>query len=74
MPAAPDPLLGGLRRGWRRLESGFLKSKRRTAFMEINDRAPEFTLPDENGKPVSLAQYRGKNVVLYFFPKADTPG
>ena len=42
--------------------------------MEINDRAPEFTLPDENGKPVSLAQYRGKNVVLYFFPKADTPG
>ena len=42
--------------------------------MEVNDRAPEFTLPDENGKPVSLSDYRGKNVVLYFFPKADTPG
>jgi peroxiredoxin Q/BCP len=42
--------------------------------MEINDRAPEFTLPDENGKPVSLGDYRGKTLVLYFFPKADTPG
>jgi peroxiredoxin Q/BCP len=42
--------------------------------MESNDRAPEFTLPDENGNPVSLGDYRGKNVVLYFFPKADTPG
>ncbi len=42
--------------------------------MEINDRAPDFTLPDENGKPVSLQDYRGKHVVLYFFPKADTPG
>jgi len=36
--------------------------------------APEFTLPDQNGEPVSLAGLRGKRVVLYFFPKADTPG
>jgi peroxiredoxin Q/BCP len=42
--------------------------------MEINDQAPDFTLPDENGRPVSLKQFRGKNVVVYFFPKADTPG
>jgi peroxiredoxin Q/BCP len=42
--------------------------------MQINDRAPDFTLPDETGKHVSLKDYRGKNVVLYFFPKADTPG
>ena len=42
--------------------------------MNVNDRAPDFTLPDENGNPVSLKSYRGKNLVLYFFPKADTPG
>jgi peroxiredoxin Q/BCP len=42
--------------------------------MEVNDRAPDFTLPDENGRTVSLKDYRGRNVVLYFFPKADTPG
>jgi peroxiredoxin Q/BCP len=42
--------------------------------MEINDRAPEFTLPDESGEKVSLQDYRGKVVALFFFPKADTPG
>lgn len=42
--------------------------------MQVNDKAPEFTLPDENGNPVSLQQFRGKPVVLFFFPKADTPG
>jgi peroxiredoxin Q/BCP len=42
--------------------------------MQIHDRAPDFSLPDETGKKVSLKDYRGKSVVLYFFPKADTPG
>ncbi len=42
--------------------------------MEVNDRAPDFTLPDENGNHVSLRDFRGKNVVLFFFPKANTPG
>jgi len=42
--------------------------------MEINDNAPEFSLPDENGNPVSLQQFRGKNVVLFFYPKANTLG
>jgi thioredoxin-dependent peroxiredoxin len=41
---------------------------------EANSKAPDFTLPDESGKKVSLKDYRGKDVVLYFFPKADTPG
>jgi peroxiredoxin Q/BCP len=36
--------------------------------------APAFTLPDQNGKRVSLADYRGKWVVLYFYPKDGTPG
>ncbi len=42
--------------------------------MELNDKAPEFTLPDENGRNVSLKDFRGRNVVLFFFPKANTPG
>ena len=42
--------------------------------IEINDKAPEFTSPDENGKEISLKNLRGKVVVLYFYPRADTPG
>ena len=36
--------------------------------------APDFTLPDENGELRSLSEFRGKPVVLYFYPKDDTPG
>jgi peroxiredoxin Q/BCP len=42
--------------------------------LETGDTAPDFTLPDENGDPVSLAGLKGQTVVLYFYPKADTPG
>ncbi len=42
--------------------------------LETGDQAPDFTLPDQHGKPVSLANLRGRTVVLYFYPKADTPG
>lgn len=38
------------------------------------DAAPEFVLPDQSGKRVSLASLKGKQVVLYFYPKDDTPG
>jgi peroxiredoxin Q/BCP len=39
------------------------------------DRAPDFTLDDQDGQPVSLGDFRGrKNVVVYFYPKDDTPG
>ena len=38
------------------------------------DQAPDFTLPDQSGEPVTLSDFKGKNVVLYFYPKADTPG
>ena len=40
----------------------------------IGDIAPNFTLNDKNGKPVSLSDFAGKNVVLYFYPKDNTPG
>lgn len=36
--------------------------------------APDFTLPDQNGEPVTLSDLRGRTVVLYFYPKANTPG
>jgi thioredoxin-dependent peroxiredoxin len=42
--------------------------------LEPGDIAPDFTLPDQDGQPVSLAALRGKPVALYFYPKADTPG
>jgi peroxiredoxin Q/BCP len=41
---------------------------------EPNQAAPDFRLPDQHGDPVSLSALRGKTVVLYFYPKADTPG
>jgi thioredoxin-dependent peroxiredoxin len=42
--------------------------------LKIGDQAPDFTLPDETGSPVSLADYRGKRVVLFFYPRDNTPG
>lgn len=42
--------------------------------IEANILAPDFTLPDENGTPRTLSSYRGKPVVLYFYPKDDTTG
>ena len=42
--------------------------------LQIGDAAPNFTLPDQNGDSMSLASLRGKKVVLYFYPKDDTPG
>jgi peroxiredoxin Q/BCP len=41
---------------------------------EVNSLAPDFTLPDQDGMEHSLAQYRGQWVLLYFYPKDDTPG
>ena len=42
--------------------------------LEISQKAPEFTLPDQDGKAVSLSDFLGKKVVLYFYPKDKTPG
>ena len=42
--------------------------------IETGQKAPDFRLPDQDGKPVSLSDYAGQTVVLYFYPKADTPG
>ena len=42
--------------------------------IEPGQPAPDFTLPDQDGEPVALSQLRGRTVVVYFYPKADTPG
>lgn len=42
--------------------------------IKIGNAAPAFALPDENGKTVKLSDFRGKQVVVYFYPKDDTPG
>jgi thioredoxin-dependent peroxiredoxin len=42
--------------------------------LESGTPAPDFTLPDQDGNEVTLSSFRGKSVVLYFYPKADTPG
>ncbi len=42
--------------------------------IETGQQAPDFTLPDQDGDPVALTDFRGRPVVLYFYPKADTPG
>jgi thioredoxin-dependent peroxiredoxin len=38
------------------------------------DKAPDFTLLDQNSEPISLSGHRGRKVLVYFYPKADTPG
>jgi cytochrome oxidase Cu insertion factor (SCO1/SenC/PrrC family) len=44
------------------------------AYLKKGDRAPDFTLTDQFGKTVKLRAFKGRNVLLYFFPKAGTSG
>jgi peroxiredoxin Q/BCP len=42
--------------------------------LKVGDKAPDFAVTDDSGAKVSLRNYRDKNVILYFYPKANTPG
>jgi thioredoxin-dependent peroxiredoxin len=42
--------------------------------IEEGKKAPDFTLPDQDGKTVSLSSFKDKDVIVYFYPKDDTPG
>jgi peroxiredoxin Q/BCP len=44
------------------------------AKLAVGDKAPDFTLPDSTGKDVSLSDYVGQHVIVYFYPRAGTPG
>jgi len=75
----------GHKRGWTRedlYECGFLKrleagrhtTEEEHPMLQVGDKAPDFTLPSDSGASVSLKDLLDKTLVLYFFPKADTPG
>jgi peroxiredoxin Q/BCP len=49
-------------------------SENNRTILEVGDVAPDFTLTDDRGRQVSLSDYRGRRVIVYFYPKADTPG
>lgn len=42
--------------------------------IDVGDEAPDFELPDQDGRPTKLSDFRGQRVVVYFYPRADTPG
>jgi|SRR5208283_3196858 len=44
------------------------------ATLKVGSKAPAWTLPDQDGKPMKLSSFQGKPVVLYFYPRDDTPG
>ena len=45
-----------------------------TARLEVGDKAPAFSLPDADGKTVKLSDFKGRKVIVYFYPAASTPG
>ena len=47
---------------------------RRKAMLEIGHEAPDFTVKNHEGREVNLKDFRGKRTLLWFYPKADTPG
>jgi peroxiredoxin len=51
-----------------------LRGKEKTPMLKVGDTAPAFTVQTHVGKEISLASLKGKKVVLWFYPKADTPG
>ncbi|GJM22131.1 MAG: peroxiredoxin [Planctomycetota bacterium] len=48
--------------------------KKKPKLLKVGTPAPPFSLPDHNGNTVSLADFKGQRVLIYFYPKADTPG
>jgi thioredoxin-dependent peroxiredoxin len=54
--------------------AGTANAKTTVPALRIDDKAPEFLLNADDGKEVSLNDFRGKRVLLFFFPKANTPG
>lgn len=48
--------------------------RRAPDMLKVDDVAPDFEVKDHNGRTVRLADFKGKRVVLWFYPKADTPG
>jgi peroxiredoxin Q/BCP len=56
------------------MDHGQLTSLEVLLMLKIGDQSPDFSLPADSGKKITLDAFQGKILVLYFFPKADTPG
>jgi peroxiredoxin Q/BCP len=54
--------------------ASILQLARRPRMLNVGDPAPDFSVQDHRGRTVKLSELRGKRVVLWFYPKADTPG
>jgi cytochrome oxidase Cu insertion factor (SCO1/SenC/PrrC family) len=57
-----------------RVRIGSPKEETDMAELKKGDRAPAFELEDQNGRRVKLADFKGRKLLVYFYPKADTPG
>jgi thioredoxin-dependent peroxiredoxin len=53
---------------------GFFRRSIIRRMLNAGDKAPDFSVPDHTGTTRRLSDYRGRNVVLWFYPRADTPG
>jgi len=51
-----------------------MNQRKEDAMLKVGEKAPDFALPSDSGKTVRLRDFKGSKLVLFFFPKADTPG
>ena len=56
------------------ISTTLLLGNRTLETIKVGDKAPDFVLKDQDGKVHKLSDYRGQRVIVYYFPKADTPG
>ena len=52
----------------------FLNANNQSVELKVGDKAPEFALYDQDNKLHKLSDYKGQRLIIYYFPKADTPG
>jgi peroxiredoxin Q/BCP len=55
-------------------EFGNNKNEETMGYLKVGDKAPDFTAKNQEGKEIKLSNFKGKKVILYFYPKDDTPG
>ncbi|HVY79332.1 MAG TPA: redoxin domain-containing protein [Solirubrobacterales bacterium] len=74
MARSPRPRSSRATTSWTATRTGRSPAARTpsSALLEAGDRAPSFTLPDQNGGKITLSKLKGQTVVLYFYPRADT--
>ena len=56
------------------IATAFLSGKDQSVELKVGDKAPEFALYDQDNKLHKLSDYKGQRLIIYYFPKADTPG